>query len=108
LPGRHFGQVALQGLGEGGEVAHQAQMAAWVHGSKKPGCRPRDKVFQQCPYSMRAFFVQRNDMCEIDKAEFEAMVRRQEASEQALKEVREDIRQIRADTSGIVDFFDSA
>ncbi len=47
-------------------------------------------------------------MCEIEKAEFEAMVRRQEASEQALKEVREDIRQIRADTSGIVDFFDSA
>lgn len=47
-------------------------------------------------------------MCEIDKAEFEAMARRQEASEQAIRDMREDIRQIRSDTSGIVEFFDSA
>lgn len=47
-------------------------------------------------------------MCEIDKAEFEAMVIRQEASEREIKAMREDLRQIRSDTSGIVDFFDSA
>ena len=47
-------------------------------------------------------------MCEIDKADFEAMTRRQEASEQAIREMREDIKQIRSDTAGIIEFFDSA